>query len=130
MRTYLTHLGTRGSAVINFPDKSTSNVSSPTKGEQSKGPSTSKSTKGKKKGKIDTLKDEIEKKSDELITYLIKVRKYAFVCKTKKMDKRAIKVVKQFYVDEFGNTISDAERDEELQLNSNRVRVSSLDGKK
>ena len=51
-----------------------------------------------------SLRGEIEKKTDVLIDYLIDVRRFAFVCKTKKMDKRAIKVVKQFYVDELGNT--------------------------
>jgi len=44
--------------------------------------------------KIDTLKVEIEKKTDWLIDYLVEVRKYAYVCKTKKLDKRAIMVLR------------------------------------
>ena len=109
--------------MINLNDSKS--CASPSK---DKGPATSKSGKGKKMSKVDTLKVEIEKKSDVLIDYLIDVRKYAYVCKTKKLDKRAIMVLKQFYVDEFGNCLSDTE--EENKGSSNRPRISSIDSRK
>ncbi len=125
MRTYLTHLGTRGNAVIDLNEMKPTNPASPSKDSQ-KGPTTSKSGKGKKMSKIDTLKVEIEKQTDVLIDYLVEVRKYAYVCKTKKLDKRAIMVFKQFYVDDMGNRMTDNEDEK----HSSRPRMSSFDSRK
>ena len=49
------------------------------------------------------------KPTDDLIIYLIKLRRYPFICSTKSTDKMGIKVSKYFYVDEDGNTVTDKE---------------------
>ena len=48
----------------------------------------------------------------DVINYLIRLRRFPFKCKTKKIDRMSIKVIKQFYVDEFGNKFSDNESED------------------
>ena len=64
--------------------------SSPSKVDASK----AQAKPGKKKSKNDTVKHQIIGKTDELIHYLIKLRKFPFVCKTKRINKMSIQVVK------------------------------------
>ena len=102
MRTYLTHLGTDVAWLM--PDTSANSFKSSPGGKEAKSPGQKG---GKKQSKIDTVKDPIVGSTDDVIKYLIKLRRFPFICSTKSTDKMSIKVSKYFYVDEEGNTFTD-----------------------
>ena len=104
MRTYLTHLGTHGAAFL--PDTSANSFKSSPGSKDAKSPGQKG---GKKSSKTDTVKQQIVAATDDVIYYLIKLRRFPFVCSTKSTDKMSIKVSKYFYVDEEGNTFTDTE---------------------
>ena len=76
--------------------------------------------KGGKKQQDDIPRNKKTKNADEtkqllikhcvwLIKYISRLRKFSYVCQTEKKNKIGINVIRNFYTDENGNTMTDTE---------------------
>ena len=100
-RTYITHLNTTKWSMDAVGFNTDGTKLKPKKDKEKNPP--------KKGGKVDEKQQLLLSLVDQTIKYMIKMRKFAFVMQTEKKNLMGIKVINQFYVDEKGNTISDAE---------------------
>ena len=55
----------------------------------------------------DEIKNALLSHSQALIKYVSRLRKYPYVCQTEKNNRIGINVIRNFYTDDEGNTMSD-----------------------
>ena len=60
--------------------------------------------------KVDEKRETLLENAEFIIKYLIKLRRFPFVCQTQRPNGVNLNVIDQFYVDEKGNSFSDAEQ--------------------